>query len=203
MWERDRTALIALVTALAAALIEQRITVAEWQAAMRQLILRSHTLAYAVGRGGLQLLTPADVQRIEARAAGQFSFLGQWASGITLAAGLDAALTAAGNAVSLRQFQARASMYIEAALASLSEGKSVALGLPSLPAYAGDGTTRCLVNCHCAWRIKLLSEGNADCYWLLGAAEHCEHCPRRALAWSPIRIRNGELLPYVRVGLFL
>lgn len=199
-WEAERARLTALVEALAAALVAGRITLLEWQAAMRQAILQSHTLAYAIARGGLALLTPADVRRIEARVATQAGFLAQWV-GVIGAAGT--ALTVAGRAVSARYMQARAAMYIEEAGGSLEAGKAAAIGLPELPAYPKDGTTRCLTRCYCSWRIRQVGEADWDCFWLLGSADHCEHCPRRALSWQPLRVRDGILQPYTRAGLFL
>lgn len=97
----------------------------------------------------------------------------------------------------------RLSLYITAAIASLFAGASLRYGF-LLPAYPGDGSTRCRVNCKCRWVLHKVGDRDWDCYWRLGIAEdHCETCPRRALMWNPIQVRNGVLQPYPRAGLFI
>lgn len=61
-----------------------------------------------------------------------------------------------------------------------------------LPAMPGDGTTPCLVNCKCSWDLQELDgDENYDCYWRLGAVEHCQICRQRAINWAPLEIREG------------
>lgn len=203
-WERQRKELLAIVAALVTALVEGRITVAEWEAAMRQRILQSHTLAYAITRGGLPLLTAEDVRRIEARVAGQFDFLKAWAAAMAVSVGAAVVATVAGKPASEAVLQTRAGMYIDSAGAELSAGKVAALGMPDLPAYPKDGQTRCRKNCYCAWRIDYLGGSDWDCYWRYDPTQdNCEQCPRRSLAWAPIRIRQGVIQSYIRTGLFI
>jgi hypothetical protein len=199
-WERYKAQVRTTLAALVAALLAARITVREYERAMLELIRQSHTLAYAIARGGLDLLDDADRAAITARVNGQAGFLRAWVASLALTGGV---LLLAGRPVSEARMLARAEMYLEAAKANLFAGAAARLGIDRLPAHPGDGTTRCRIYCHCSWRIEQLAERDFDAYWLLGLAEHCEHCPRRAIAWSPLQIRNGVLQPYLRIGLFL
>jgi hypothetical protein len=88
-------------------------------------------------------------------------------------------------------YASRAQMYGEAIKASYWRGKTRGYPLPAMP---GDGTTQCLTRCKCRWEIQDLDgENNADAYWRMGAAEHCQSCSQREKDWAPLQIRNGEL----------
>lgn len=54
----------------------------------------------------------------------------------------------------------------------------------------------CLTNCRCRLRIKWLDEEelDADVYWELGAAEHCDDCVKLSKQWRPLRVRGGEIV---------
>lgn len=58
----------------------------------------------------------------------------------------------------------------------------------NLPAYPGDGSTKCLTNCQCYWEIQQVP-GGYDCYWKLGKSERCPDCVQRVTEWNPYRIR--------------
>lgn len=202
-WDRRKQAALAIVAAAVTALIENRISIAEFERIMTAAIRESHALAYAVARGGA--LTPADELLIRQRSDRQLLYLAAWIASLAAAAG--GGILLRGNPTTEAMQAARAAMYIEEAGGSLFAGKAAAVGLPTLPAYPKDGSTRCLKNCYCGWNIKDLGGGDWDCYWMLnwtGLPEtHCEHCPRRALAWSPLQVRGGVIQPYWTVGLFL
>ena len=85
------------------------------------------------------------------------------------------------------QIVMRMNMYINSANEAL--WRAITRDLPlELPAYPGDGSTRCLVNCQCEWEILPRDDGY-DCFWRLGAAEHCSDCLTRASEWNPYKIR--------------
>jgi hypothetical protein len=91
-----------------------------------------------------------------------------------------------------RGWNSRAAMYVESIGQSFYRGQFRMWPLPSVPR---DGSTQCLSRCNCSWEIdELEGEGNADCYWRMGPSEHCQSCQERARQWSPLRIRNNELL---------
>lgn len=195
-WEKARDEIIALVTALMLELLTGRITVEQWRRLMRVQIRAAHQVSYSLGMATQDVLDAGARLAIDTRIAAQLTFLTGFAALLT-------STQVGKDNVSEAALIQRAKMYIEASQASLHAGAAQAAGIPLLPAYPGDGTTRCRVYCRCHWRIEQLDEGDWDCYWQLGYAEHCEHCPRRALAWSPLEIRNGVLQPYYRSGLFM
>lgn len=91
-------------------------------------------------------------------------------------------------------WNSRAEMYARSIQVPYWRGKTKMLPLPAMP---GDGTTQCLTNCRCAWNIDTVNEDNNDydAYWIYGATEdHCQGCRERQAQWSPLQIRNGEIV---------
>lgn len=87
---------------------------------------------------------------------------------------------------------ARAGMYADSIRAPFWAGKTSDWPLPAQPA---DGSTQCLTRCRCSWEIQELDgDGNADAYWRRGVTDSCQTCIEREQQWSPVQIRNGELL---------
>jgi hypothetical protein len=153
----------------------------EYQRAAEILLAEHHTAAYMAG-ANTDDLTPADLATVETTVQGQYDYLDNFIP--VLAAG-----AAAGE---LARWRSRAQLYAQPVGASVWRG--VTRRMPRLPAYPKDGTTDCLVNCCCRWRIVTRDEtaGDWDCYWRLGGCNHCKHCPRRRSDWHPLRIRGGE-----------
>ena len=116
-------------------------------------------------------MTQADWGRLGAEVRKQYEHVGGSAGEI-----------AAGN-LSPAQVAARSQLYTQAATASYERGRAAAHRLV-LPAYPGDGSTQCRVNCKCHWRI-VEDETAWNCYWTLGKAEHCEDCVAREATWAP------------------
>ncbi len=157
-------------------------SVEHWEDAFAQALAEHHLAAYVAGAHiELSEMTPNDWKLLDTFLHNQLEYLqgfkqayeaGQYANGP------DGAI-------------ARAALYGEAAKAPYWMG--VTRGLP-LPAWPGDGTTQCRTNCQCSWEIDDFGgNGNADCYWRLHPAEHCQTCAVRAEDWNPLRVRNGEV----------
>ena len=85
------------------------------------------------------------------------------------------------------QVETRSKMYINSSTQAFERGKASTLGLPQLPAYPGDGQTRCRTNCKCNWRI-IDKETHWECTWNLNPAEHCDDCLANAARWNPLVI---------------
>lgn len=170
---------------LAVRLARGDLSLADWHRAMADALLNLHRDAYALGAGGQ--LDARQQARLTERVRQQLDYLAAWRDDLAQADGFSEAA-----------MRGRARLYLNAANATLQDARaSTVRGLPPLPAYPGDGTTRCLTNCRCSWRIVRLPEPNAyDCYWRLGVAEHCPTCLARAAAWQPIRARDGAWLPF-------
>ena len=156
---------------------------------MRELVEDVHVAAYAAGRSGeWDKIEPAEWRRVEAVLDGQFQFLRRFRDWIR---------DADPEAVTEADVYQRSRLYGAASRQSFARAELAALGLTlELPAYPGDGTTRCLVNCKCRWSVRLLSKarGDADLTWRLGAAEHCPQCRKRSKVWKSLQVRGGALV---------
>lgn len=159
------------------------ITLEQYETAVKDSIRKTYNVMYCAGAGGRNNMTPSDWGKIGAMLKdqyGQNGFLKGFMEQI-----------ASGN-LSQAQINARMNLYLKSADEALWKGMTKELPV-RLPAYPGDGSTSCMVNCMCSWFIAPV-EGGYDCYWRLGQAEHCPDCMRRASDWAPYRIRvsGGE-----------
>ena len=165
------TAYQSRVTGLAERVMSGDMTLQQWERGMRRELKSLHIGQYELGRGGRKAMTQSDWGRLGAEMRRQYEYLGNFVTEI-----------AAGN-LSPAQVAARSQLYLEASTASYERGRAAAHNLV-LPAYPGDGGTRCLVNCRCHWRISETEEA-WNCFWTLGNAEHCEDCVTRSQTWAP------------------
>jgi len=72
-----------------------------------------------------------------------------------------------------------------------NDGMSTATGMPKLPAQPRDGTTICLTNCQCRWRVERDKGSDAPrwrAYWTLSPVESCPTCLCRARRWNPLTL---------------
>ena len=147
----------------------------QWTLNAREQIKRTFIAQYMLGRGGRGSMTQADWGRCGAVLKKQYGFLARFEQDL-----IDGKLSEA-------QAKARLRMYFKASTQAYEQGKAHAQGVPTLPAYPGDGQTVCMSNCQCHWEIE---EGDDEwlCTWTLGAAEHCPDCVANADKWNPLRI---------------
>lgn len=170
--------------ALTARLLAGDISLADWTAEFEQILATHHAAAYLLGRGG-ELTDPLarnQLALLERYIAEQAEYL----------SGLKRDIAGGRYGDSPRALGARVDMYARSVQPPYWAGKTIGLPLPAMP---GEGT-QCLTNCRCRWEITTLDaeRGDHDCYWRLGAAEHCQTCNQRAVDWNPIQIRGGVLL---------
>jgi len=158
-------------------LVDGDLNAAQWTQEMRRQIRTTYVDEYVLARGGRGNMTQADWGRIGQMVKGQYQFLGKFEQDIK-----------AGK-LSPGQITTRANMYVESGTQAFEQGKAVALGLPRLPAYPGDGSTLCKANCRCHWEIEA-AETEWLATWTLGIAEHCDTCVQRAQDWAPYRVRK-------------
>ncbi len=143
---------------------------------VKDIIRQTYIDLYVMGAGGRNNMTQADWGRIGGILREQYKYLDPFMDQIE------------SGELSQAQIVARLKMYINSA--SESFWRAVSRDMPfELPAYPGDGSTSCLTNCQCEWDITFIPEVGYDCYWRLGAAEHCEDCIERSTTWNPYRIR--------------
>ena len=188
-WESARSLFDASVDELAEGVAAGRITPREWEAAMRPLVKDLHVEAYVAGRSGLWgEITPAQWGRLGPVVREQYGYLARRRQAI------EAVPVEERSAAKLAQ---TARLYGAATRRSFERGLLDEIGMGAeLPAYPGDGTTLCRVNCRCRWRIRILSKarGDFDASWTLGSAEHCRTCRERARKWKALRVRGGVLV---------
>jgi hypothetical protein len=147
------------------------INLQQWERQFRQRLKVIHGSQYEMGRGGSQVMTQADWGRVGAELRKQYQYLNRFVAEV------------AEGTVSPATIASRSALYVEASTASYERGRAAAHNLV-LPAYPGDGGTRCVTNCRCHWRITE-AEDAWNCYWTLGQAEHCADCVQRSQTWAP------------------
>lgn len=162
----------------------RELTVEEWRTRIADIIFNFHTQAYRAGaRAGERELTPGEQRLIELQAQEQVAYLTRFANEIE------------GSTEWQETWANRAGMYANSIGASYWNGRTRELPLPAQPM---DGTTQCISNCKCKWRVEWLDQekGDADAYWEWEpTAEHCQTCIERHQQWYPLHIRGGVLLP--------
>jgi len=159
------------VAGLAERVMSGDMTLQQWERGMRTELKSLHIGQYELGRGGRKAMTQSDWGRLGAEMRKQYGYLNGFASEV------------ATGSLSPAQVATRSQLYVEASTASYERGRAAAHRLV-LPAYPGDGSTQCRVNCKCHWRITE-DQTKWDCYWTLGQAEHCEDCVTRSQTWAP------------------
>ena len=165
--------------ALIDALVGRRLPLGRWLLDMKDLIKESHIAMYLWGKGGRNSMTQRDWGIVGRHLRDQYGFLRGF--GEDLASG----------ELSPEMARARARMYIEAATWQYERGRKEAWGLPDLPHYPADGSTRCLANCKCSLRFQERPE-EWYVYWELNpTAETCPDCEQRSGEWSPYRVPKG------------
>lgn len=157
------------------------LAVEEWRTRVADIIFNFHTQAYRVGaRAGERELTPGEQRLIELQAQEQVAYLTRFANEIEMSAEWQ------------ETWANRAGMYANSIGASYWNGRTRELPLPAMPQ---DGTSQCLGNCKCRWRVDWLDQekGDADAYWERTAEDSCQTCIERGQQWSPLHIRGGVL----------
>ena len=156
-------------------LLSDQIDVNTWLTQVRAELKNIYIQQYLLGIGGKWQLTQADYGSIGGMLGEQYKYLQNFAREI-----------AAGN-LSPGQIKRRIAMYANSCREGFGRGRARAHGIPdgALPAYPGDGRS-CLgmTNCACFWDIKE-DDDRWNCYWTLGAAEHCSLCLDHAKTWNP------------------
>ena len=167
---------VAEARGLASGVASGQTTLTEWQTAMRTSVKNTYIDQYVLGHGGRGTMTQQDWGRIGAMVKEQYRYLDRFADDI------------ASGKLTEAQIAARSALYHQSGTAAYERANAYMRGLPTLPYYPGDGTTACRANCQCHWDIRQIAPGVWDCYWILGAAEHCEDCLSRADTDAPLHV---------------
>jgi hypothetical protein len=155
-----------------------RVTPQAWAEQFARALAEGHTAALRAG--GVSPTSPAGRRVLERTVATQLHFLRGFRAVVEAAPAFQAG------------WKARAAQYAQSVGAPYWAGRTRLLPLPALPK---DGSTQCRGNCGCSWEIvELAGDGNYDAFWRRGKNDSCGTCLAREQAWSPLRIRDGELV---------
>ena len=170
-------------TSITQSLIDDNITVGQWQMQIRDALKIEYIQQYLLGIGGEGNLSSKDYGSIGGMLRDQYRYLDNFARQI------------ANGELTPGQAMARIQMYANSARESFGRARARAFSIPdgALPAYPGDGQTRCKTNCACYWNIVEVTDEKGglvgwDCYWELGKAEHCDDCVDNRGKWNPLFI---------------
>lgn len=179
---------------LARQVYEGEITIGEWEEQMRQAIRQLYASAAAIGKGGWDLMTPADWGRLGPILKDQYQYLHGFAQYISDNR----------DTISLDYIRARARLYGEGAgyASNVTWAGTLERLLPWIPR---DGSTECLNRCHCQWNLSIVgSDGDWNlvrAVWQLNPADHCNTCVERDGHTVNIRVHNSIDVPPVIGGL--
>jgi len=132
---------------ITAAMLDGQTSLQRWLLDMQDMVRNTHTNQFMLGRGGVGMVMEADLPIVEEIITGQYGYLQNFAEDI------------AQGTVSDGRMLARAQMYADAGTQSYERGLGLAYGLPTLPAYPGDGQTQCLCITTPASRVLTLVDG--------------------------------------------
>lgn len=175
------------------------ISFGQFDGALRSLIRQQHLAAAIVSEGGVENATPDTYALAQQQIDTQMGFFEAWMSELY-------EQFTSGDLPSAEYLANRAKLYGKAAGETAARGSIQAMGLPTLPFYPGQGT-QCKVNCKCSWSVRTqdVVNGSYDCYWTLGANEHCPTCLARSRAANPLKVRRGVIVNaerYQAAGLY-
>lgn len=169
---------------LAVALVTGAILLMRWREEMRREIRALHLLVAVLAGGDIE--RDAELrQRVLSEVDRQLRYLERWVSQL-----IPQELTQE----QVDKIATRSAMYGTATRKTFFLSFTRSLGLPFMPFYPKERTA-CKVGCNCGWRIvQLKGQGNFNCFWQLGLAEHCPTCLARERACSPLKVRGGVII---------
>lgn len=181
-----------------------QISLGQWEEAMKAEIRSLHTSTAVIGKGAWGDMTQSDWGRIGQQVRQQYRYLHNFAD--TVAEKRDT--------LSLRAIQARAQLYGNASknTAAVAQAGEFAGGtrrqpgrFKGLPWMPGDGSTECLVNCKCHWKLDVVDTTKdwklVQCVWTLTPAEHCNDCLDRRGHTEIIKVPADVKVPPTIGGL--
>lgn len=160
------------VTDLAAALVEERLTLQQWEQRMRDEIRITYVDLYVASKGGRAQMSPRDWGIVGNMLRNQYGYLRQFSDQIM-------------GGMSPGVLAMRSRQYIRSAAQAFERAHTEQYGMPRLSQYPGDGQTACHGNCQCYLTIEP-TENGWNVYWTLGYAEHCQDCVDQSGDWAPL-----------------
>ena len=200
---RDRltTGIGTEIETLTESMCDREITLHQWVKRMTKKITQGHCAAFMLGLGGYNRIRTSDIVELTDTIRRQLEWLFAFANEI--------ASKNTNDNVSKERIKTwtlytpppmkrkgvinRSKLYSDAMTQSSERGKYRSVTYRNfnepLPAYPGDGSTRCTIRCKCHWRIDNNTGDLSyiNCYWKLRAlAKHCVTCINRSIHWNPL-----------------
>ena len=180
------------IALLALQVFNNQISADKWEEELQEEIKRQYIRNASLGAGGVESLTQQDLnlimvflaggiltnaldingQTTQIPVIGQYQFLDDFGNNLGI--------------YSEAQIRAISRLYINSGRKAFEAIKAGKMGVPFiLPAYPGDGSTLCRVNCHCHWEHLFNNGAWYGSNWVLGVADHCIDCVERSRKWNP------------------
>jgi len=162
-----------------------QLSVDDWVVRMQGEIKGEYIRQYLQGIGGRSQMQQSDWGRIGGLLNQQYNkYLVAFADQIRT------------GSLSVAAIANRAAMYSESGRQAYEKATAKSQGVPlsRIPAFPGDGSTRCVTKCKCNWVFVPIRNDAGEiigweCYWNLEpGADHCSTCLGRAGNWSPLVI---------------
>ncbi len=175
------------VALLTTGLANDRLSLDEWERAMRRVIREYHLAVAAVGGGLLAGALAAAARIAQPMIIRQIGFLANWVVELRrrgVENFTEAILTN------------RARLYGGAGGETFSRAVTQETTLVTLPFFPADQTV-CRTGCRCNWSLPRNVGDEIHLDWKLNPADHCDTClARRALVSpnNPLIIRDGEIV---------
>lgn len=178
------------IEALTQQLIDDDVSLADWQEQMKAELRRANLEQFVVGKGGDR----TQIYRTEYLQLGpelkrQYRYLDQFAQQLA---------QSADDGKSLQYALERAKLYARSTQAMMWKS-AIPVKLPQVPR---DGQTKCRTNCKCRLEYKYERDDNGAIVavlvrWRLFPAEHCSDCIDLSRQWNPKRfpIDTNEAAP--------
>lgn len=169
------------------------VSIGEGQQQFKNLVRGLHTSVAAISKGGWSLMSPRDWGKIGPILRNEYSWMQQFFEYVSINR----------DTMSLTALKYRAKLYAVSAnksAISILAGFYIQDLLPWLPK---DGSTECLFNCKCYWRLSI-EELHESYYivhatWTITDAEHCDTCLSRRNHLEVLRIPRDVHIPE-RIG---
>lgn len=158
---------------LAEQLFTGEISLGQWQEQFKDYMRQYYSSMAAIGKGGWDVMEPADWGRLGPLMKDQYRYLQGFAEHIDVER----------DTISLKYIKARSRLYGEGGNRAVTHMEAGYIFEEKLPWLPGDGSTECLNRCHCRWVFSLVGkEGDFNIVkatWRLGEADHCTTCVDR------------------------
>lgn len=169
---------------LANRLFNKEITLSQFEIEFKKNLVRTYTIQYILGKGGRANMTQRDWGIIGAAVKKQYGFANNFLTELAAGRYTTEQVALVANRMGLYT-NSSTQMFERSKVEVIGDGGDL-----KLPAYPGDGSSICLSNDRCHWRI-IDKPTQWECHWVLeAAADHCSTCLDRSRSWNPLIVEK-------------